>query len=131
MSDLKWIDEPEKWTALKSIIKIESIFEEKSTGKISGDTRFYISSLAPNSEKINKAIRKHWLIENSLHWCLDVAFEEDRSRIRKGFADQNFALLRRIALNLLKNDTTSKIGIKSKRIIAGWDDKYLSKLLKV
>lgn len=55
-----------------------------------------------------------------------VAFEEDNSRIRKGFADQNFALLRRIALNLLKNDTTSKLGIKSKRIVAGWNENYLS-----
>ncbi|WP_337045402.1 ISAs1 family transposase [Emticicia sp. 17c] len=80
----------------------------------------------PSSKKINKAIRKPWLIENSLHWYLDVAFEEDNSRIRKGFADQNFALLRQIALNLLKNDTTSKLGIKSKRIIAGWDDGFLS-----
>lgn len=131
ISDFKWLDEPEKWIGLQTIIKIESVFEDKNTGKISQDTRFYISSLPPSSEKINKAIRKHWLIENSLHWCLDVAFEEDNSRIRKGFADQNFALLRRIALNLLKNDTTSKLGIKSKRIIAGWDDRFLSQLLKI
>ena len=131
MSDLKWIDEPEKWSGLKTIIKVDSVFEEKSTGKISQDSRFYISSLEPNSSIINTAIRKHWLIENSLHWCLDVAFEEDNSRIRKGFADQNFALLRRIALNLLKIDTTSKLGIKSKRIIAGWDEKYLAQLLKI
>jgi predicted transposase YbfD/YdcC len=131
ISDLKWIDEPEKWVGLKTIVKIDSVFEEKSTGKISQDSRFYISSLEANSSKINTAIRKHWLIENSLHWCLDLAFEEDNSRIRKGFADQNFALLRRIALNLLKNNTTSKLGIKNKRIIAGWDDGFLSQLLKI
>ena len=87
--------------------------------------------MLPNSQKINTAIRKHWLIENSLHWCLDVAFDEDKSRIRAGFADQNFALLRRIALNLLKNDASSKLGIKNKRLSAGWDDECLARILKI
>lgn len=131
IDNLQWIEESDKWDSLKTIIKIDSHFEEKATGKISQDTRFYISSLAPNSTKINQAIRKHWLIENSLHWCLDIAFAEDKSRIRNGFADQNFALLRRIGLNLLKNDTANKFGIKNKRILAGWDNAYLAKILKI
>jgi predicted transposase YbfD/YdcC len=74
-------------------------------------------------------VRAHWTIENSLHWVLDIAFREDDSRIRKGHAPQNFAVLRHIALNLLKQDTTLKRGLKSKRLKAGWDHDYLLHIL--
>lgn len=73
--------------------------------------------------------REHWKIETSLHWCLDIAFREDESRIRKGNGAENFAILRHIALNLLKKEDTAKIGIKNKRLKAGWDEDYLEKVL--
>jgi len=71
------------------------------------------------------AIREHWQIENGLHWVLDIAFREDESRIRKDHAPQNMALLRHLALNLLKQDTSVKVGIAAKRKMAGWDNDYL------
>jgi len=76
-----------------------------------------------------KAVRDHWSIENRLHWQLDVTFQEDQSRIRKGHADTNFSILRRTALSMLKNESTAKVGIKNKRLTAGWDEIYLEKVL--
>ncbi len=75
------------------------------------------------------AVRDHWSIENRLHWQLDVTFQEDLSRIRKGHADTNFSILRRTALSMLKNESTAKVGIKNKRLTAGWDEIYLEKVL--
>ena len=75
------------------------------------------------------ATRQHWSIENSLHWVLDVAFREDDSRIRKGHGAANFAILRHIALNLLKQEQTTQIGMQNKRLKAGWDEAYLEKIL--
>ena len=94
-------------------------------------TRYYISSLKANPEDFQKAIRSHWAIENKLHWTLDVAFSEDASRKRKGNAAQNFSVLNKIALNLLKNEKSSKIGVKSRRMKAGWDNYYLIKVLNL
>jgi len=74
------------------------------------------------------AVRGHWSIENSLHWQLDVTFGEDQSRIRKGHADANFSILRRAALSLLKNNRTHKVGVKNKRLAAGWSDDYLTQV---
>ena len=74
-------------------------------------------------------MRSHWGIENQLHWVLDVAFNEDDSRIRKDHAPENMALIRHIALNLLRQDTSAKVGIKAKRLKAGWDNDYLTHLL--
>ena len=73
--------------------------------------------------------RNHWGIENSLHWQLDVTFGEDRCRVRKGHGDANLSILRRTALSLLNNEKTAKVGIKNKRLTAGWDDDYLLKVL--
>ena len=76
-------------------------------------------------------VRTHWGIENELHWVLDIAFREDECRIRKGHGPQNFALLRHLALNLLKHEHTAKVGIKAKRLKAGWSQSYLFKVLAV
>ncbi|MFN9174155.1 MAG: ISAs1 family transposase, partial [Synechocystis sp.] len=73
--------------------------------------------------------RSHWGIENQLHWVLDVAFNEDASRIRKDHAPENFALIRHIAVNLLRRETSVKVGLKAKRLKAGWNDDYLSTIL--
>ena len=90
---------------------------------------FTLSSLSSNAEKIALAIRSHWGIENSLHWTLDVTFDEDESRIRKQNSPENFALLRRLAINLLKQEKTSKQSLKMKRYRAGMDNNYLVQIL--
>lgn len=115
------------WTGLKTIVIVVS--ERKLWNKTTIETRFYLSSLENNAEKIALAIRSHWGIENSLHWTLDVTFSEDASRIRKGNAPENFTLLRRLALNLLKQDKTSKESLKMKRYRAAMDNNYLLNIL--
>ena len=125
------IEQKEQWKNLKSLVRVESERYIKSTGKTEKETRLYISSLSADASLLNKSIRAHWGIENSLHWALDVAFNEDNSRKREGHAAQNFSVLSRIALNLLKNEKTTKCGIKGKRLKAGWDNKYLKKIIKI
>lgn len=131
IEDLSMIDQKDQWDSLRCLIKIESERCNKSSQQMEKETRYYISSLSPNASHLNSSIRAHWRIENSLHWVLDVAFKEDQSRKRAGHAAQNYSVLNRIALNLLKNEKTSKAGVKSKRLKAGWDTKYLSTLLKI
>lgn len=130
ITQMEHLTNPAKWKNLKSIVRIESIREFKNSDKPTEKAnRFYISSLCAKPGDFQKAIRSHWGIENKLHYILDVAFAEDASRKRKGNAAQNFSLLTKIALNLLKNEKTSKIGVKSRRLKAGWDNDYLKKVL--
>ncbi len=117
----------ERWHGLKSLVMIES--ERRVGDKTEQQTSYYITSLESDAEKILKAKRSHWSIENRLHWVLDIAFNEDRSRVRKDNAPQNFAVLRHMALNLLKQEHTVKAGIKAKRLKCGWDADYLLKVL--
>ena len=91
--------------------------------------RFYISSLPSHAKQILEAVRKHWSIENELHWVLDVALNEDHSQIRKDQAPENFAVLRHIALNLLKQEKSAKGGIHAKQLQAAWKEEYLLKVL--
>ena len=97
--------------------------------KTSVERRYYISSLPADAARLAEAVRGYWSIENELHWVLDVAFREDENRIRMGHADANMAVVRRIALNLLKQDTSVKLGVANKRLKAGWDEDYLRKIL--
>ena len=113
------------------LVRIESERYHKVTGKIEREIRYYITSLRPDAARLNSVIRQHWGIENKLHWVLDVGFSEDLSRKRAGHSAQNFSLLNRIALNMLKQEKTSKRGIKGKRLNAAWDHPYLLKLLGV
>ena len=130
ITDFKFIENIEEWAELKSIIKIESIREFKNSDKPTETaTRYYISSLLTQAKELQRAIRLHWGIENKLHWVLDVAFSEDASRKRAGNASQNFSILSKIALNLLKNETSERQGIKGKRLKAAYDQNYLLKVL--
>jgi predicted transposase YbfD/YdcC len=126
---LDWFAERTKWKGLKSLIMVES---ERTVGaETSTERRYYWSSRAADAEVFGAMIRGHWGIENQLHWSLDMAFGEDQSRIRTGHAPQNVALLRKIGMNLAKNERSHKAGIKAKMKRAGWDDGYLLKLLRV
>jgi predicted transposase YbfD/YdcC len=115
------------WPGLQTIAMIRS--ERHLNQKTSVEVRYFITSLANDARQILTAKRAHWGIENSLHWVLDVAFREDDSRVRQGHADQNLAILRHMALNLLKQERTAKGGIKAKRLQAGWNEEYLVKVL--
>ena len=130
ITELKWIEEPEVWKGLKSIVKLDSQRHDLNKGETQRETRYYISSLQQDPALINKAIRSHWAIENKVHWILDVAFREDDSRIRQGNAAQNFSVIRRIALNLLKNYGSPKIGIQNKRLKLAWNPDKLLDVLK-
>jgi predicted transposase YbfD/YdcC len=132
-NDVAWLEQQKQhWAGLQSLIMVEStreIIGRNGTGKASVERRYYISSLPAKAALLGKTVRAHWGIENCMHWVLDVAFREDDSRIRIGEAAQNFAILRRIALNLLKNEKTTKLGIATKRLKAGWNEAYLAKVL--
>jgi predicted transposase YbfD/YdcC len=93
--------------------------------------RYYSSSLGVDAKQIAESVRGHWAIENALHWVLDIAFREDDSRIRQGHAPENFPMLRPIALNLLKQETTNRHGVQVKRNRAGWDNDYLLTVLGI
>jgi predicted transposase YbfD/YdcC len=117
----------ERWPKLAAI---GAAFTDTMRGdKPTNEVRLYILSKKLSAKQFAAAARGHWGIENQLHWQLDVTFNEDQSRIRQGHADANFSLLRRTALSLLKNNRTSKVGVKNKRLTAGWNEKYLLEVL--
>ena len=132
INDFQFIECNSGWENLKSIIRIESTREFKNSEKpIEKATRYYISSLQNEATEFQVKVRSHWAIENNLHWALDVAFSEDASRKRAGNAAQNYSILLKIALNLLKNESSKKLSMKSKRLEAGWNEDYLLKILNL
>jgi predicted transposase YbfD/YdcC len=116
-----------RWEGIQTLVMILS--ERRIGDESEVQDRYFISSLESNAHKILRAKRSYWGIENRLHWVLDIAFNEDRSRVRKDNAPQNFAVLRHMALNLLKQEKTAKGGIKAKRLQCGWNVDYLLKVL--
>jgi predicted transposase YbfD/YdcC len=121
------------WPQLRTVIRVQAtrIIGEQCTT----ETRYYISNLPADTPHLARtamyAVRRHWSIENEVHWVLDIAFREDDCRIRAGSAAENMAVLRHIALNLLKQESSKRLGIKNKRLLAGWDNDYLFKVLAI
>ena len=117
------------WAGLASIVLVVRHSVDRATGRTSDEVRCFVSSLPAKARRLADAIRRHWGIENGLHWVLDVAFNEDRMRQRDRNGVENLALLNRLAVSLLRQDQTVKAGVKCKRKTAGWNDDYLLHLL--
>jgi predicted transposase YbfD/YdcC len=127
----EWLDarQRERWAGLRSVAVVEAR-REVPLEPTAVERRYFISSLPGiDAAGMARIVRGHWSVENRLHWVLDVSFAEDAARQRKGHSAENFSRLRRIALNLLRRETTRKRGIKGKRLNAAWDHDYLLKLL--
>ena len=126
-SDIEWLGAKTSWANLHSLGLVESRREIGETVEI--ERRYYLVSLPADGVRFGDAVRRHWGIENGLHWVLDVSFDEDACRIRKDQGAQTFSVLRHIAVNLLKRESQNKRGIKARRKRAGWDRNYLLQVL--
>jgi len=125
--EIDWLTQRSQWDQLRSLGMVESTRDLQ--GVITTERRFFLCSIEADASELARAVRGHWAIENTLHWCLDVTFREDQCRARTEFAAQNLALLRHMTINILKGELTKKRGIKGKQKNAGWDNSYLIKLL--
>jgi len=124
---IQWLDKQDQWPGLASIAAIEA--QRRLGKKTTKETRYFISSLTGSAKQLAEAARKHWGIENSLFWVLDVTMNEDGSRIRKDHAPENMALLRRLALNLIKKAKPAKKSVRGSIKRAGWDNSFLEVIL--
>jgi predicted transposase YbfD/YdcC len=124
---LEGLTTADAWAQLSCVGRVEA--ERHVDGEVTIEQRYYIASFASDAQQLAHAVRAHWGIEHGVHWVLDLAFREDESRVRTGHAPENLAVLRHIALNLLRRDTTTKLGIHNKRLKAGWDETYLAKVV--
>lgn len=125
--DIDWFEDKAAWPGMRTWVAVES--ERHIGDKVSVERRYFITSLSADATRIAHAVRSHWGIENSLHWVLDMAFGEDQARLRTGYAAENFSRIRRFVLALLKKDKTTKVGMKGRRMKAGWNDDYLLRVL--
>lgn len=124
---LTWLDPDGQWPDLGSVAMV--VRQRRIDEAVPVEDSYFITSLPGSAKAVGAAIRAHWQIENGLHWVLDIAFREDESRVRVGHAQANLAVLRPMALNLLKQETTLKRSLKTKRLKAGWDNAYLRQIL--
>ena len=125
---LDYLSTGKEWPGLRSVVKVVGRREAETGTTV--QPRYFISSLDVSAERLLATVRAHWSIENSLHWSLDVTFREDQCRVRKDHGPQNLATLRNISHNMLKRETSLKVGIQGKRLQAGWREDYLLKVLK-
>ena len=124
---IAWLNPSGAWADLRTVALVEA--ERRIGGERTIERRTFLSSLDGDPARFLATVRSHWAIENRLHWVLDVAFREDESRVRAGHAAENLAVLRHIALNLVRQERTAKVGVATKRLMAGWDDAYLLQIL--
>ena len=117
------------WPGLRTVVAVESIRSINGSGKVEAEIRYFLSSCTDAPEMLAKAIRQHWSIENSLHWVLDVTFREDDCRVRDRTAVRNFALLRKIAINLVRRHNSSRNSLRGRRKIAAWNNQYMRQVL--
>lgn len=126
--ELTWLQTAHAWPQLAAIGRVEA--ERRLNGKLGQETRYYLLSRPLTAPAFGAAVRAHWGIENQVHWLLDLAFHEDQSRIRHGHAAANLAVVRHIALNLLRHvPSRHASSIKARRLRAGWDHDYLLRVL--
>jgi predicted transposase YbfD/YdcC len=129
-TEVDWLPEREAWGQPNVIGRVERQRTVSADQKTTTEVTYYLGRMRePSVQAFAAGIRGHWRIENQLHWCLDVAFDEDRNRARTAHAQEVFAIVRQIALNLLRQDTTTKVGLKTKRKMCGWDHDYLLRIL--
>lgn len=131
IDDLSMVPKVDKWPGLRTLVRVDSHTTYKATGKVTRLSRYYITSLEADPKLLGQTVRSHWSIENSLHWQLDVSYREDASRKRKENAAVNYSGLVKMTLTMLKRDTSTKVGIRSKRLKAGWDNDYLLHILSL
>lgn len=129
ITDMDWISKKENWKKLQTIISVETERTTLTSNQTQTEQRFYISSVLKTPKEFNEIIRGHWSIENNLHWCLDVVFKEDLSTKQAGNAAENFSMINKASLSILKNDVATKSSLKRKRLKAGWSNEYLETLL--
>jgi predicted transposase YbfD/YdcC len=127
VSDLTWLTAKREWAGLQSVGLVER--QRTVAGKTAVEVHYYLTSLAGGGQQFGEAVRTHWSVENGLHWVLDVAFQEDQSRLRRDHAAENMAVLRHLALSLLRQESTCTNGVKVKRRKAALDEDYLTKVL--
>lgn len=127
VKDVSWLADKDKWANLSGIGMVLS--ETQKNSVVTTERRFYIMTEIKDVEQFSQAVRSHWGIETSLHWCLDIGFREDESRARKDNSAENLNVIRHMTLNMLKKETSLKIGISGKRLRCGWDESYLAKVL--
>ena len=126
---IQWLEPRKDWKGLRSIVEVESQRQIGEQNTV--ERRYYLTSLKADAKEVAKAVRSHWEIENKAHWCLDVTFGEDQSTVRIKQAAQNFALLRRLAMNMLRKETSVKKSLNMKRHLAAWKPEYLELVLAI
>jgi len=125
-----WVPEAKRWSGLSALVAITATREELATGKESTETRYYVSSRELTAAEANERVRSHWLVENRLHWCLDMTFGQDACRIRSSHATENFAVVRHFALNVIRNHKGDRYSVPRRRRLCDYDRRYRKRLLQ-